>query len=53
MMNISSGNGLVANMHQAIAWTNADQGFSWGMPLQSHNELNVIHGWLQLTSHAS
>ena len=41
MINISSGNGLVANMHQAIAWTNANQGFSWGMPLQSRNELKV------------
>ena len=47
MININSGNGLVANMLQAIAWTNADQGFSWGMLLKSHNELKVIHGWLQ------
>ena len=53
MINISSGNGLVANMHQAIAWTNADQGFSQGMLLESHNELKIIHGWLQLISHAS
>ena len=53
MINISSGDGLVANMHQAIAWTNAHQGFSWGMLLESHDKLKVIHGWLQLTSHAS
>ena len=53
MINISSGNGLVANMHQANAWTNADQGFSRGMLLESHNELKLIHGWLQLISHAS
>ena len=35
-------------MHQAIAWTIADQGFSRGMLLESHNELKVIHGCYSL-----